>query len=98
MKKITIAALAFIALTGIIAALMLTDPATDISDEELQQFITDPDLKEGGAAMMAYARMQFSEMPDTERKNVIKGLLRYCELDTFAMVLIWEFFRNEVYD
>lgn len=37
MKKITIAALAFIALTGIIAALMLTDPATDISDEELRK-------------------------------------------------------------
>ena len=70
----------------------------DITDEELQRFITDPDLKEGGAAMMAYARMQFSEMPETERENVIKGLLRYCELDTFAMVLVWEFFRNEVYD
>ena len=67
----------------------------DISNEELQQFITDPDLKEGGAAMMAYARMQFSEMPETKRKNVIKGLLRYCELDTFAMVLIWEFFAIE---
>ncbi len=46
--------------------------------------------------MMAYARMQFSEMPETERENVIKGLLRYCELDTFAMVLIWEFFNYEL--
>jgi len=68
----------------------------DISDEELEQFVTDPDLKEGGAAMMAYARIQFSEMPKTEREHVIKGLLRYCELDTFAMVLIWEFFKTEI--
>ena len=66
----------------------------DISDEALEKYITDPSLKEGGAAMMAYARMQFSEMTDPERENVIKGLLRYCELDTFAMVLIWEFFNN----
>jgi len=47
-----------------------------------------PHLAEGGAAMMAYARVQFSEMAAPERENVIKGLLRYCELDTFAMVLI----------
>jgi len=69
----------------------------DISDEELEKYITDPNLKEGGAAMMAYARMQFSEMIDSEREDVIKGLLRYCELDTFAMVLIWEFFNKECY-
>jgi len=60
----------------------------DINEEDLGKYITDPSLKEGGAAMMAYARMQFSEMTDPERENVIKGLLRYCELDTFAMVLI----------
>jgi len=70
-------------------------PARRNCRRSVQQFITDPDLKEGGAAMMAYARMQFSEMPETKRKNVIKGLLRYCELDTFAMVLIWEFFAIE---
>jgi len=67
----------------------------NISEEELEKYITDPSLKEGGAAMMAYARMQFSEMTVPERENVIKGLLRYCELDTFAMVLIWEFFKQQ---
>jgi hypothetical protein len=25
-----------------------------------------------------------------ERDKVIKALLKYCELDTFAMVLVWE--------
>jgi len=52
-------------------------------------------LAAGGAAMMAYARIQFSEMTHEEREKVISGLLRYCELDTFAMVLLWEFFVNE---
>ncbi len=37
--------------------------------------------------MIAYARMQFSEMQPSEREELVKGLLRYCELDTFAMVM-----------
>jgi hypothetical protein len=47
--------------------------------------------------MMAYAKMQFAEMSDEERELVIKGLLKYCELDTFAMVLLWEFWSNEIH-
>jgi len=66
------------------------------TDEQLEEFITDPMLAEGGAAMMAYAKMQFAEMSDGERELVINGLLKYCELDTFAMVLIWEFWNNEI--
>lgn len=66
------------------------------TDEQLEEYITDPMLAEGGAAMMAYAKMQFSEMSEEERKSVVEGLLRYCELDTFAMVLIWEFWNNKV--
>ena len=68
-----------------------------VSDEQLEEYITDPMLAEGGAAMMAYAKMQFVEMSDAERKSVSDGLLRYCELDTFAMVLLFEFFKTEVY-
>jgi hypothetical protein len=50
----------------------------------------DSSIAEGGAAMTAYARMQFTEMSGEERDKVIKALLKYCELDTFAMVLVWE--------
>ena len=39
---------------------------------------------------MAYAYMQFSDMPNEERKKIVEGLLRYCELDTLAMVMIYE--------
>lgn len=45
-------------------------------------------IAEGGAAAMAYARLQFEEMSQQERANINDALLRYCELDTLAMVMI----------
>ncbi len=54
----------------------------------------DAELADGGAAMIAYARMQFSEMSDAERTNIQQALLRYCELDTFAMVMIIEAWQD----
>jgi len=66
------------------------------TEEQLEEYITDPMLAEGGAAMMAYSKMQFMEMSETERKLVITGLLKYCELDTLAMVLLFEFFNNSI--
>ena len=47
-------------------------------------------IQDGGAAMVAYAKMQFTKMSETERQNIIKALLRYCEMDTLAMVMIYE--------
>jgi hypothetical protein len=61
---------------------------------DLDSFLTDESLADGGAAMTAYARMQFTEMTGTERKKIAEGLLRYCELDTLAMVMIYEYFRS----
>ncbi|MBV6642973.1 MAG: DUF2779 domain-containing protein [Cyclobacteriaceae bacterium] len=48
------------------------------------------ELEDGGAAMTAYNYMQFPDMSDTERKATVSALLHYCELDTLAMVLLWE--------
>lgn len=48
------------------------------------------DIREGGAATTAYARMQFTEVTDTLRDATRKALLRYCELDTLAMVMIYQ--------
>lgn len=45
-------------------------------------------LNNGGLALTAYARMQFTEMSDYERDKLTKGLFEYCELDTLAMVMI----------
>ena len=48
------------------------------------------ELKNGGAALMAYAKMQFEHISDYERSELQAGLLKYCELDTLAMVMIYE--------
>lgn len=44
----------------------------------------------GGEAMTAYAKLQFTQMDDKERQSIIDAMLKYCELDTLAMVMIWE--------
>ena len=49
----------------------------------------DEELANGGAAMTAYAYMQFGEMSDLEREKIKEALLRYCKLDTEAMVWIY---------
>lgn len=54
----------------------------------------DEEIAAGGAAMTAYCRMQFSEMTNSEREQIRAALLRYCELDTLAMVMITEFFME----
>lgn len=61
-----------------------------IAPEQLQQLEEAPHLDNGGAAMMAYARLQFEDVPAPERQATEHALLRYCELDTMAMVMIWE--------
>ncbi len=53
-------------------------------------FLDSEDIQEGGAAMTAYAKMQFAEMSQQERAAIIAALLQYCELDTLAMLMIYE--------
>jgi hypothetical protein len=50
----------------------------------------DVEVAEGGAAAMAYARLQFEDLSAAQRTQIEQALLRYCELDTFAMVMILE--------
>jgi len=66
----------------------------DISEKDFELLFDSDELKEGGAALTAYARMQFEEMSDYERKEIEKALLKYCELDTLAMVMIYEGWRD----
>jgi hypothetical protein len=58
--------------------------------------ITDGSIADGGAAMTAYARMQFTQMSEAECDRVSSALLKYCELDTFAMVLIYQYWKAEI--
>jgi hypothetical protein len=47
-------------------------------------------VADGGAAMNAYTLLQFQGLTKSERKAYKLALLRYCELDTMAMVMIIE--------
>lgn len=62
----------------------------DIPNEEFHRLNPSGKLDDGGAAMIAYARMQFEDMDPRERTALQSGLLRYCELDTLAMVMLYE--------
>lgn len=45
-------------------------------------------IADGGAAITAYARLQFESLDSETRSRIKASLLRYCELDTLAMVMI----------
>jgi len=66
----------------------------DVSDKDLQLLSQEDELRDGGAALMAYARMQFEEMPEYERQEIKSALLKYCELDTLAMVMLYEGWKS----
>lgn len=68
----------------------------EVNSEQLDALCEEngEELRDGGAAMMAYAKMQFSEMQPDERIFYHNALLRYCELDTLAMVMIYEGWKD----
>lgn len=61
---------------------------------ELSGNDTDLDIADGGAAIAAFSRLQFEDLDDRERQAIKMGLLRYCEVDTLAMVMIAEAWRE----
>lgn len=69
---------------------------TDLEIPEESLYEEDERVSEGGAAMTAFGRMQFTQMSESERKRIAAALLKYCELDTFAMVLIYEYWREKL--
>ena len=65
------------------------------SQEQLDQFISGLDkISDGGAALTAYSKLQFVDMSDEERDSIKRSLLKYCELDTLAMVMIYEHLKT----
>jgi len=65
--------------------------------ENMDELLSGSDtLANGGAALTAYAKLQFTEMSDYERGQIKSALLKYCELDTLAMVMIYEAWREWV--
>ena len=61
-------------------------------DEMLARLAGDDDedgtINQGGLAMTAYNYTQFAHISDQERASIEQALLRYCEIDTLAMVML----------
>ena len=51
-------------------------------------------INDGGAALIAYGKIQYTEMTTQEREEISQSLKRYCELDTLAMVMIYEHLKS----
>lgn len=61
----------------------------------IEYFLTEEEgIHNGGEAMMAYCMAQFTKMSELERERLKQALLRYCELDTLAMVMIVEYWQE----
>ncbi len=68
---------------------------TEFGKEELEHFISGLDtISDGGAALTAYSKLQFVDMSIKERDSIKKSLFKYCELDTLAMVMIYEHLKT----
>jgi hypothetical protein len=65
------------------------------NEEEMEETLSEMEgIADGGMALTAYARLQYVDMSEKEREELTAGLKKYCELDTLAMVMIYEHFRE----
>jgi hypothetical protein len=51
-------------------------------------------IHKGDQASLTWWQLRFDELSDGDRAALIDAMLRYCELDTTAMVMIYKEFRN----
>ena len=69
----------------------------NISQEEIEARLSNIDnIDDGGAALTAYGKIQYTDMTEKEREDIADALKRYCELDTLAMVMIYEHLKSLV--
>jgi hypothetical protein len=69
----------------------------NISQEEIEARLSNIDnIDDGGAALTAYGKIQYTDMTEKERVDITDALKRYCELDTLAMVMIYEHLKSLV--
>jgi hypothetical protein len=68
----------------------LPDLSHGMSEEERAQLAGIDSIKDGGAALTAYSRLMFEDLPPEHRESIEQGLKEYCELDTLAMVFLYQ--------
>ncbi|WOD43175.1 DUF2779 domain-containing protein [Hwangdonia lutea] len=67
------------------------------SEEEIECTLSEiEDIADGGAALTAYGKLQYTDMEQSEIDELTSALLKYCELDTLAMVMVFEHFKELV--
>lgn len=67
------------------------------SEEELDQLVSGmEELADGGAALTAYGKMQYTDISEAELSELSMALLKYCELDTLAMVMLFEHLKEQI--
>lgn len=69
---------------SVLPAIFPADP--ELNYKNLEQ------IHNGGEAMSIFPKIK--DMPKEEQETTRKNLLKYCELDTYAMVKIWEELRR----
>ena len=74
------------------------DLSTSLLEEVEDEDGVDFEINEGGAASMAYSRLQFENLSEEYRDRIRRGLLKYCELDTLAMAMVFEAWQDWVGD
>lgn len=57
-------------------------------------YLPEAAINQGGAATTAYMLLQFEDMPAANRTEMNAALLRYCELDTLAMVMVLQAWQH----
>ncbi|HKP69331.1 MAG TPA: DUF2779 domain-containing protein [Pyrinomonadaceae bacterium] len=67
---------------------------TDETERDYDIIFQQDRISDGGAAMTAYGKLQYQQMSPTERSAIESSLKKYCELDTLAMVMIYEAWRE----
>jgi len=67
------------------------------NEEEMGETLSELEgIADVGMALTAYAKLQYVDISEREREELTSGLKKYCELDTLAMVMIYEHFREVV--
>ena len=75
---------------------LLPPVSADIPLDVERVFGENDKINQGGAAMTAFAKVQFTQCSAAEVAGVKKALLQYCELDTLAMVMLWEEWQDQL--
>ena len=71
-------------------------PIASVFDVDLEFIDQNEEISDGNLAMVAYGKTQYTDMSEHERNAIKKSLLKYCELDTLAVVMAFEYLSEEV--